>query len=283
MANERRWHVRTLTDPSAAIEAATDLVAANPVAYSVFSTVTGSLATEPHRYAAPHWYAIKDGRGTVVLVAMHTAPLPLHLPMAVPGAVATLADHIASQRVSLSGVNGPLEGAEEFADRYLAATGRQIARRDGVGVYDLPVPVQPTRPVEGEHRIANESDLSLVTSWVHDFLAEVGDRPSEAEAMARRQLQVGNVSLWVARGVPVAMCWASAPYGGVVRISGVYTPPAERGHGYASGLVAAASRRQQEQGHTCMLYTDLANPTSNKIYRALGYRYLGDDVKLHFN
>jgi predicted GNAT family acetyltransferase len=282
MADERHWQVTTLTDPSAATEAAADLVTANPIAYSVFSTVTGSLHAEPNRYAAPRWYAVSDSDDTVVLVAMHTAPHPLHLPMAVPGAIAALADQIVSQGISLPGVNGPKAASEELSNRYLAATGQRIIRREGLGVYDLPVPAQTPWPIEGEHRLASESDLRLVASWVDDFLAETGDRMSDAETMARRQIRLGNVSLWIARDVPVSMCWASAPYSGVVRVSGVYTPPAERGNGYASGVVTAASRRQQDEGYTCMLYTELTNPTSNKIYRALGYRYLGEDLKLLF-
>jgi predicted GNAT family acetyltransferase len=31
-----------------------------------------------------------------------------------------------------------------------------------------------------------------------------------------------------------------------------------------------------------MLYTDLANPTSNSIYQAVGYRRVGDAVELRF-
>lgn len=33
---------------------------------------------------------------------------------------------------------------------------------------------------------------------------------------------------------------------------------------------------------TCALYTDLANPTSNGIYQAIGYRHLGDTADLAF-
>jgi predicted GNAT family acetyltransferase len=32
-----------------------------------------------------------------------------------------------------------------------------------------------------------------------------------------------------------------------------------------------------------MLYTDLANPTSNGIYQAVGYRRAGDAVQLGFD
>jgi predicted GNAT family acetyltransferase len=63
----------------------------------------------------------------------------------------------------------------------------------------------------------------------------------------------------------------------MARINAVYTPPDRRGNGYASACVAAASRHAQTAlASTCMLYTDLANPTSNKIYQALGYRAVAD-------
>jgi predicted GNAT family acetyltransferase len=35
-------------------------------------------------------------------------------------------------------------------------------------------------------------------------------------------------------------------------------------------------------GRTCMLYTDLTNPTSNGIYQAIGYRLLGEAVQVGF-
>jgi uncharacterized protein len=62
-----------------------------------------------------------------------------------------------------------------------------------------------------------------------------------------------------------------------VRVGPVYTPPEARGRGYASSAVAAVSRHALATGsHTCMLYTDVANPTSNKIYADVGYRRIAD-------
>jgi predicted GNAT family acetyltransferase len=41
--------------------------------------------------------------------------------------------------------------------------------------------------------------------------------------------------------------------------------------------VAAASQRQLDEGRTrCFLLTDLANPTANHIYEAIGYRPVRD-------
>ena len=78
------------------------------------------------------------------------------------------------------------------------------------------------------------------------------------------------------------MAYASPASGGVTRISGVWTPPGLRGRGYASGVVAALSIARLDAGDACMLYTDLANPTSNAIYTAMGYRRVGDSISIAF-
>jgi hypothetical protein len=59
---------------------------------------------------------------------------------------------------------------------------------------------------------------------------------------------------------------------GVACVCPVYRPPAQRGRGWASNAVAEVSRRIQVEGARVCLFTDQANPTSNKIYVALGYR-----------
>ena len=59
----------------------------------------------------------------------------------------------------------------------------------------------------------------------------------------------------------------------------VYTPPALRRRGFASALVAAVSAVGLASGkEVCVLYTDLANPTSNSIYQKIGYRPVCDWV-----
>ena len=73
------------------------------------------------------------------------------------------------------------------------------------------------------------------------------------------------------------MVGLAPPVAGVVRVGPVYTPPEHRKRGYASSAVAAASEQALAEGATrCMLFTDVSNPTSNSIYRALGYVRCGD-------
>jgi len=67
------------------------------------------------------------------------------------------------------------------------------------------------------------------------------------------------------------------------RVGPVYTPSPLRGRGYASALVAAASQAQLGAGRRfCFLFTDLANPTSNEIYQAIGYEPVCDVDEYRF-
>lgn len=63
----------------------------------------------------------------------------------------------------------------------------------------------------------------------------------------------------------------------------MYTPPERRGRGYASNNVAAASQAQLDSGlRFLFLYTDLSNPTSNRIYRDIGYQPVCDVDEYRF-
>jgi len=92
----------------------------------------------------------------------------------------------------------------------------------------------------------------------------------------------GGFWLWESAAV-VSMTGASpAPPDGA-RIGPVYTPPALRGHGYATALVAHASAHALTHGRTrCYLHTDLANPTSNAIYQRIGYEWVCEATEIRF-
>jgi predicted GNAT family acetyltransferase len=69
----------------------------------------------------------------------------------------------------------------------------------------------------------------------------------------------------------------------MVRVGPVYTPPELRGRGYAGAATAAASQAALDVGvREVVLYTDLANPTSNALYQRLGYRPVEDRVVFSF-
>src|SRR4029079_12798065 len=134
----------------------------------------------------------------------------------------------------------------------------------------------PVHGVPGTLRIADAADRDLLIAWMHAFLTDAHGDPKdmEAEILVDGALRTNSrtFSLWEVDGRPVSMAGVTGPTPHGIRVGPVYTPPADRGHGFASAVTAAASQAQLDQGRRFVfLFTDLANPTSNKIYQAIGY------------
>lgn len=185
----------------------------------------------------------------------------------------------------LPGVSGPRENAEAFADAWRRHTGGSVREVMASRLFRLGELTPPT--TAGAGRQATEDDVDLLVKWRVAFQLEaLGHErsPGEDEVIVRRMLAVGDSAvIWEDRGEPVSLACASAPIGGMSRVAPVYTPPEHRGRGYGSAVTAAVSRRAQLAGaHDVILFTDLANPTSNSIYQKIGYRPVYDSTELEF-
>lgn len=114
----------------------------------------------------------------------------------------------------------------------------------------------------------------MLHGWLDDFHAEVfGDAP-RGQAFAL---------LWSIGTEPVSMALVSPPTAGVSRIGPVFTPVDRRGHGYGSAVTAAAAQWASGAGATdVVLFTDLANPVSNAIYRRIGFEPVAEFVRIDF-
>jgi len=271
-----------VTDAAEAKAGLAGLIESDPAALSVVASVIDGLVADPTRYTGPRWWLGSDRAGEVVAAFMHTPPHPLHVAVATEQTARALAARLAADGDTLPGVGGMRRPAEAFADEWVGRTGVGSRVSMEIGSFDLPVAPHVPFEVSGRHRRATSGDRELVDGWNRAFVEAIegGGRtpPSLAQAVAD-----GRVALWEDEGRPVSMAYASPANGGITRISGVWTPPELRGHGYASGVVAALSRERQDLGDRCMLYTDLANPTSNAIYVAMGYRRVGDAVHIAFS
>ena len=271
-----------VADPVEAQARFTNLVEREPEALSVLASVTQALVTDPSRYVEPRWWTGADASGEVVAAFMHTQPHPLHIALATPDQARDLAAMLADEGGTLPGVGGQRTAAEAFADEWAALTGAASTVSMEVGRFDLPTRPRLAFEVSGSFRVATDADAPLLDRWHQQFVDAI-EGGGRAASPLTQHLAEGRVGLWEDDGRPVSMAYASPANGGVTRISGVWTPPELRGRGYASGVVAALSSARQDAGEACMLYTDLANPTSNAIYQALGYRRVGDSISITFS
>ncbi len=141
-------------------------------------------------------------------------------------------------------------------------------------------------PVAGRCREAAASDRDLLGRWFEEFAAEaLHDHPRDGmpQEVDRRLADPGAGFVLWEDGDPVSF----AGYGGStpngIRIGPVYTPPPLRGRGYAAACVATLSGRLLATGRRfCFLFTDLRNPTSNRLYERLGYEPVCDLQEITF-
>ena len=140
---------------------------------------------------------------------------------------------------------------------------------------------------EGRLRRATEEDAELVLSWFEAFHAEAdeqaGREPDPASGEHNTldgvlvRIREGVEWLWeLPDGTIAHLSGAGLPSYGVSRIGPVFTPREFRGRGIASYVVGELTRLGLEAGHRMCLFTDQANPTSNKIYAGLGYEPVVD-------
>jgi predicted GNAT family acetyltransferase len=128
---------------------------------------------------------------------------------------------------------------------------------------------------------ADESDAALLQQWARAFVAETGIPAHDVHGLADRLVAAGGMMLWERGGRPRCMAAVTGDTPNGIRVSYVYTPPGDRGAGYASALVAELSPAQFSAGKKlCFLYTDLTNPTSNGIYRRLGYQQVAESMEV---
>lgn len=236
---------------------------------------TISLAVIEGRYAGVRplfAYSLTDG-GAVDGAALRTPPFSLVTSEWRPEAAAELIDAWLERDRDLNGANGPPRTAQALATAWRERTGGTTTRTREMAMHTLTEVTDPPRPPEGRLRSADRSERELLIEWWRAFEAEAGlpggDRvPANVDA----RLQDGGLFVWDDRG-PVSLLSVAPSVARVARIGHVYTPPERRRRGYAGISVAEVSRRALAGGaRACMLFTDLANPTSNKIYREVGYR-----------
>ncbi len=177
------------------------------------------------------------------------------------------------------GVVGPAQISEKFAQTWTKQTGQQYKVELLERLFALNQVIPPERAA-GELRMATEDDLPLIKDWMFAFDQEAAHSGNREVAWQRAELDVRNRSMYIWETPDkciVSMANKSRPLVNSISIGPVYTPPEERGHGYASNCVAALSQLLLDQGwQYCSLFTDLANPTSNSIYQKIGYRPVCD-------
>jgi uncharacterized protein len=245
--------------------------------HNVQLAICHSLIHNRDRFHEKPYLATVEVGEDIVAVAIITPPRNLLLSKIQDfAAIKAIAQDLHFSQESLPGVNAPNAEAKAFVEVWKTLTGQSYQLKMALRAFQLEQ-VQVIPKIGGSFRHATESDREILVSWFEAFVREALDSvPTNTERSVERHLQRGTAYIWEDE-TPVTMaCHVGITPNGA-SVSMVYTPPEHRRKGYASACVATLSQTLLNQGYKyCFLFTDLANPTSNHIYQALGYQPVDD-------
>ena len=195
-------------------------------------------------------------------------------------AISCLIDGISKTNFAINGVMTEKRLAERFVQIY----DKEYIIETDMRIFEL-LQVNPDISKIGHLRPTTETDLNFLPYWIEGFLADAFNKkiepPIDIEKYRHRIPKF--YVLENEKGIPVSIANVSREMPTACGIASVYTPPYFRGRGYASACVASLSQQQLDKGFTrCVLYTDLANPTSNSIYMKIGYVPIADSLDIKF-
>ncbi len=273
--------LREHADVAAFLAAAGPLLAADEPRHNLIFGICSTLVDAPDAYAEAYFWTVEDDE---TVAALLRTP-PFNFAVARPlreGALAFAAEQLRS--VESPGVTGAVPEVEEFANAWTSEPRLRMKQ----GIY-LAREIRAPADVRGAMRLATLDDRDFLVEWLRAFQAEAlpdeGPHVDIVGVIERRiRSSVAGLALWEVDGRAVSLCGfgGRTPHG--IRIGPVYTPPELRGLGYGSAVTAAASKQQLDAGYDyCFLYTDLANPTSNKIYINIGYEFVCDSADYAFD
>ncbi|MBW3612886.1 MAG: GNAT family N-acetyltransferase [Chloroflexi bacterium] len=272
------------------LEAAGAFLAEREAEHNLIFGICHQMRATPELFADDpvELLTVVDERDRVIGASLRTPPQnPILSELDDPSAVEALVDEFVTG--DMPGVLGPKEHAAHFAERWSERTGQRAELAVAERIFRLDA-VLPPRPTAGAWRVAASGDRARAAGWLLDFVREAlpADElpePEQADAAVGRWIEgIGRrLYVWEVEGRIVSMVAAGGETPNGIRIGPVYTPPEERGRGYGTALTAAVSQDQLDRGRRfCFLYTDLANPTSNRIYASIGYRPVRDVDQYRF-
>lgn len=253
-----------------------------------FSLFLGVLqGIQQGNYENPFMASIEE-EGELLALFQMTTPHPLNVIFVneerKEACIDLVISEVIKQSIPIESIISGKEWAYSFVEKWQERTGQSSSILMDQGLYRLDQVDESIEMSPGAWRYANEQDCSLVEAWYRFFEQDTGlpSTKSEVELQKHVKQMIDNqeVFLWEYNGETVSMMKKSRPTATGVTVSLVFTPKEQRKKGYARTMVAAGSKELLKEFQFCVLYTDMLNPMSNKIYQEIGYKKIIDSVHL---
>ncbi len=194
--------------------------------------------------------------------------------------IVKLAKELSKVYPDIPGLIGNKEIVQKLAEEIAVLENKKTNVVMKQGVYALQQ-IKKKWNEDGIFREITNDELPLIEKWIYQFCEDVKLPTTKEEAERTAHTLITNNRLFGLEvdGKLVSVAAKTRPTINNITVNFVYTPKEARKKGYASNCVAALSQRMLDEGYkTTTLYTDLANPTSNKIYQEIGYEQIAESV-----
>lgn len=226
-----------------------------------------------------------EDEGEIQVVAICTPPRDLLISHATDlKYIKYLAEKLNEKGLNFPGVLAMKNIANLFAKKWKELKKVKVELIRGERIYELRK-VNEKLLGDKEFVVGVKKYENLILKWTEAMLIEA-EGPTINEEIIENTLNLmkseigekkSNFYLLLDDNEPVSMARKARETPKGVAINMVYTPPEFRRRGYATECVAKLSKLLLDDKYDyCCLFTDLSNPTSNKIYQQIGYKPIVD-------
>lgn len=145
------------------------------------------------------------------------------------------------------------------------------------GIYRCSQVLMPQLDNSLVFRRATSKDTAIIGQWLNDFHLEATphDPPVDGIEIAKTRIKNRMIYLLERDHQPISMAACSRDIETSCSVNLVYTPVEFRKNGFASLVTAKLTHLILSNGRReTNLYTDMSNPTSNRIYTNIGYEFV---------
>ncbi|MDJ0331146.1 GNAT family N-acetyltransferase [Planococcus sp. S3-L1] len=252
--------------------------------HSLFLGVLGQIHANQYE---GYFLALVETDDEIVAACLMTPPHALQLIVfqTFPQIEREIVGHLQNLGIEVSGIVGEQTTSRLFAEAWIERTGEQVNILMDQGLYRIEAVNKGLRKSRGSWRIASKKDAIILEEWYRLFEEETGIGRSTQTQISHKIagfLERKEVYVWEVDERVVSCMQKKRPSKNGITVSFVFTSNAQRRNGYAQTLVAEVTNELLLEYDFVMLYTDLTNPTSNKIYREIGYEQIANPVHLIF-
>lgn len=246
-----------------------------------------SIKEKMRKASSPYYFAIENEQQILAVAQRTNLDRPMFLSKMDAVWVKLLCEKMMPLNISLEGVVGLPYTSETFSEIYSQKNGLSCKLSMRQGLYELKKVLMPE--LDGEQLIvASTNEAKTCHDYMLGFVSDCfpNHKSPREEAQKISENLLTNKNLYLLKnktGEFVSMIGNSRNSPNGASISYVYTPKIHRRNGYGSKITALLSQKLLDQGFKfCNLYTDLLNPTSNSIYKKIGYEMIGENKHISF-